>query len=143
MKNSFFSKIIALIFLFGSFCASAQVRIKTNNIRGGKKVVVKKNRPKQPNRTNIRGNVRVKTNRNRVVVNKPNRPNVRIKRPNYKRPGYVWTEGYWEWNAFYSRYTWQQSRWIKIKRNHYWVPGFWQISAGGFFWVQGYWELDY
>ena len=75
-------------------------------------------------------------------MKKPNRPNRIVKRPNYNRPGYVWMQGYWEWNAFYGRYTWQKARWIKAKRNHYWVPGFWEITAGGFFWIEGYWVLE-
>ena len=139
MKNSCFSKILVVIFLFGGLSVNAQVRIKTNTSKNNKNVV----KTTRSNHHNDRGGVRVKTNRHRVVVNKPNRPYVIVNRPTYNRPGYVWAEGYWEWNAFYGRYTWQQARWIKIKRNHYWIPGFWEITAGGFFWVRGYWELEY
>ena len=153
MKNSCFSKILVVIFFFGglSVNVNAQVRIKTNTSKNNKNVV-KKTRSNHHNdrggvrvKTNRynRGGVRVKTNRNRVVGHKPNRPHVIVNRPIYNRPGYLWIEGYWEWNAFYGRYTWQQARWKKIKRNHYWVPGFWEITAGGFFWVAGYWELHY
>ncbi|MAX05964.1 MAG: hypothetical protein CMD19_05960 [Flavobacteriales bacterium] len=140
MKNSFFSKILVVTFLFGGLSANAQVRVKTNTSNNNKKVVVKKDRS---NYYNNRSRVRVKNNRNRVVVNKPNRPHRVIKRPTFNRPGYIWIEGYWKWNAFFGRYTWQKARWMKIKRNHYWVPGFWEITPGGFFWVKGYWQLEY
>ena len=140
MKNSFFSKALVIIFLFGGLSANGQVRVKTNTSNNNKKVVVKTNRS---NHHNDRGGVRIKTNRHRVVVNKPNRPHVVVNRPTYNRRGYVWVEGYWKWNAFFGRYTWQKERWIKIKRNHYWAPGFWEITPGGFFWIEGYWKLEY
>ena len=139
MKNSFFSKALVIIFLFGGLSANAQVRVKTNNYRGNKNLV-KTNRS---NHHNDRTRVRVKNNRHRVVVNKPNRPHVTATLPTYNRPGYVWKEGYWTWNAFYDRYTWQQARWIKVKRNHYWSPGFWEITPGGFFWIEGYWRVEF
>ena len=154
MKNSFFSKTLVIIFLFGGLSANAQVRVKTNS-NNNKKTVVKSNRSNynndrggvrvKTNRSNHHNNrgVRVKTNRNRVVVSKPNRPKVIVNRPNYHRSGYHWAEGYWKWNSFYGQYTWQKARWIKIKRNHYWVPGFWEINPGGFFWIEGYWELEF
>ena len=91
MKKTFFSKTLVVIFLLGGLSANAQVRVKTNNSRGNKKVVVKSNRT-----NNNRGRVRVNTNRHRVVVKKPNRPYVIVKRPNYSRSGYIWAEGYWE-----------------------------------------------
>lgn len=140
MKKSFFSKTIAVVFLFSGFLGHAQVRIKTNTSKHNKKVIVKTNRSTN-NYNGGRG--RVKTNRNRVVVNKPNIPHVISKRPNYNRYGYTWVEGYWMWNAFYGRYIWQKERWIKIKKNHCWVPGFWEITIGGFFWVEGYWALEF
>ena len=146
MKNSFFNKIFVVIFLLTSFSIKAQVRLKGNNIIGNKKMVVKSNRsskytPKKVIKNTNRG--KVKINRNRIVMKKPNRPNRIVKRPNYKRSGYVWMDGYWQWNNFYGRYIWKQARWQKIKRNHYWIPGFWEITLGGFVWVQGYWALEY
>ena len=148
MKNTFFSKILLLIFLLGGLSINAQVRVKTKT---NSKTVVKTNRTKNNNKVrtksnraevhNNRGGVRVKTNRNRVVMKRPNRPRVILTKPNYNRRGYIWVEGYWKWNAFFGQYTWQKARWKKVKRNHYWVPGFWEITPGGFFWVAGYWEL--
>ena len=153
MKITFFSKILVIILLIGGLSANAQVRVKTNSSDNNKKIVVKTNRSTHNNRAGVkvkrnRSNnnnrgVRVKTNRNRVVVSKPNRPKVIVNRPNYHRPGYYWADGHWQWNDFYGRYTWRQARWIKVKINHYWVPGFWEINPGGFFWVEGYWELEF
>ena len=153
MKNSFFSKTLVIIFLFGGFSVNGQVKIKTDRSNKNKKVVVKTNRSNHDNRGGVRvksnrfnyHNDRrgVRTNRNRVVVSKPNRPKVIVNRPNYHRSGYHWAEGYWKWNSFYGQYTWQKAKWIKIKINHYWVPGFWEINPGGFFWVEGYWELEF
>ena len=154
MKNSFFNITLIFSFLvFGCFSTNAQVRVKKNvksnkvNIKAGiknnrntnkrnKKVVVKNNA------YNING-VRVKTNRNRVVVNRPNRPKVVRTRPNYNRPGYYWAPGFWKWNSFFGIYSWHKARWIKVKPNHYWVPGFWEASPGGFYWIEGYWEVSY
>jgi hypothetical protein len=142
MKNSFFSMIIAVIFLFVGLSTNAQIRIKTNNTRSNNKIVKinkSKNRVIVKNKKN---RVRVKNNNTRVVLNKPNRPRVKVRKPTFNRPGYFWAQGYWEWNSFYGRYFWKQARWIKQKRNHYWVPGFWEVNLAGFFWVQGYWELQ-
>ena len=140
MQNRCFSKILVIIFLFWGLTTNGQVRVKKNIERGNKKVVVKSNRS---NNSNRRPGVRVKRTRDRVVVKKPNRPNVVINRPNYTRRGYIWIQGYWKWNPFYGRYTWQKARWKKIKKNHYWIPGFWEITPVGFFWVEGHWQLEY
>lgn len=148
MKKTFFSKVILTIFIFWGCSASSQIRVKPN-VTKSKANVVKKNRSNKyndrgqvkVNRNDNRRGVRAATNRNRVVVTKPNRPRNIVKRPNYNRPGYVWIEGYWQWNSFYNRYTWRHARWQKIKQNHYWVPGFWEITPNGFFWVAGYWAL--
>ena len=137
MKYSFFSKTLALLFLFGTLMLNAQVRVKTNKVKHNNRSV-KVTTSKHHNK---RGVVKAQKHRNRVVVSKPNRPKVIVKRPNYKRPGYVWVEGYWHWNPFFGRYVWKKARWKKIKRNHYWVPGYWGVDPGGFFWVEGYWKI--
>ena len=140
MKLSIFSKILFIFFFLIGISSFAQVRVKTN--KGNSKKVIVKNKRGHYNTKNI-GAVRVKSNRNRVVVSKPNRPRVVVTRPNYLKPGYVWVEGYWRWNNFFERYVWQKARWKKIKRNHIWVPGFWESSPAGFYWVEGYWALQY
>jgi hypothetical protein len=143
MKKTIFSKLLLIALFLVGVSASAQVRVKTNKGRTNKKVVVKTNRGNYSNHHNYRQNVRVKTNRNRVVVSKPNRPRVIVNRPTYNRAGYIWVAGFWKWNVYYGSYTWQKARWKRVKRNHMWVPGFWEISPRGFFWVEGYWALEY
>ena len=143
MKKTIFSKLLLIALFLVGVSASAQVRVKTNKGRTNKKVVVKTNRGNHSNHHSNRQNVRVKTNRNRVVVSKPNRPHVIVNRPTYNRAGYIWVAGFWKWNVYYGSYTWQKARWKRVKRNHMWVPGFWEISPGGFFWVEGYWALEY
>ena len=142
MKKTIFSKLLIVIFLVGGISTTAQVRVKTNRGNNKKKVVVKTNRHNNHNNHN-NGRVRVKPNRNRVVVSKPNRPRVIVNRPTYNRAGYIWVTGFWKWNVYYGSYTWQKARWKRVKRNHMWVPGFWEISPRGFFWVEGYWALEY
>lgn len=143
MKKTIFSKILLISLFLVGVSASAQVRVKTNKGRTNKKVVVKTNRGNHSNHNNSMQNVRVKTNRNRVVVSKPNRPRVIVNRPTYNKAGYIWVTGFWKWNVYYGRYTWQKARWKRVKRNHIWVPGFWETSPRGFFWVEGYWALEY
>ena len=140
MKNSSFSKILIIVFLFGGSFADAQVRVKTNKRNNKKNVVVKRTRT---NPVKNKREVRVKNNRNRVVISKPKRPKVIIKRPNYNRSGFFWVQGYWKWSNFYGRYIWQKARWVKIKKNHFWTPGYWESSPGGFFWIEGYWQLEF
>ena len=141
MKKLVFSKLLLIALFLVGVSATAQVRVKTNKVRTNKKIVVKNNRGHHSNHN--RQNVRVKTNRNRIVVSKPNRPKVIVNRPTYNRAGYIWAEGYWKWNVYYGSYTWQKARWKRVKKNHMWVPGFWEISPRGFFWVEGYWSLEY
>jgi len=85
MKKTIFSKLLIVIFLIAGISTTAQVRVKTNRGNNKKKVVVKTNRHNNHNH----GRVRVKTNRNRVVFSKPNRPRVIVTRPTYNRSGYV------------------------------------------------------
>jgi hypothetical protein len=138
MKNSFFSKILIAVFLLGGLSVNSQVRVKKNRSNINKTTIVKKTNKNFSNREAVR----VKKNRSRSVVSKPNRPKNFVRRPAFNKPGFIWVEGYWKWNIFFARYTWQKARWIKIKRNHCWVPGFWEINTSGFFWIQGYWTLE-
>ena len=96
MKKTIFSKLLIIAIIWVGVLASAQVSVKTNKGRTNKKVVVKTNREIHLNNNNNRQNVRVKTNRNRVVVSKPNRPRVIVNRPTYNRAGYIWLAGFWK-----------------------------------------------
>ena len=92
------------------------ITVKTNN-KNSKKVIVKSNTAKN--------NIIVKTNRDRLVINKPNRPKVIKKRFKKKRRGYVWVKGFWKWSPIFRIYFWQD--------------GYWEETINGYFWVDGYW----
>ena len=74
------------------------ITVKTNT-KNSKKVIVKSNTSKN--------NIIVKTNRDRLVINKPNRPKIIKKRYKKKRRGYVWVKGFWKWSPIFRIYFWQ------------------------------------
>ena len=106
------------------------ITVKTNN-KNSKKVIVKSNTANK--------NIIVKTNRDRLVINKPNRPKVIKKRFKKKRRGYVWVKGFWKWSPFFRMYFWKDGYWLQKRSNHIWVDGYWEETINGYFWVDGYW----
>ena len=137
MKKMIFS--FTLLFgltLFMPQSSFSQVVVRSKHNNSTKKVVVKK-----PNRHK---GVTVKArpthhHPSRVVVVKPNRPQVILKRPEKIRRNYIWIEGHWQWSDFYGEYIWIQGKWMRQRRGYYWTPGFWEVSLGGFVWIEGYW----
>ncbi|SVD90912.1 uncharacterized protein METZ01_LOCUS443766 [marine metagenome] len=132
MKKTLFSAILLTIASLISFVIPAQVVVKTNKNRDNKKVIVKK--------PYLNHGVRVKTNRNRVVVKKPNRPKVIVKHPNKVRRGHFWVDGYWKWSTLFNAYFWVDGFWKRNRNGYVWIPGFWEETPVGFFWVKGYWN---
>lgn len=54
-------------------------------------------------------------------------------------PGYVWRDGYYNWNA--DRYYWQPGGWVRAPRpTAYWVAPGWYKHRGRNHWRQGYWR---
>ena len=137
MKKIVFSFIILFgAVLFAPLSSFSQVVIKSQHNKKNKKVVVKK--------TNRNRGVTVKRrpahqHSSRVVIVKPNRPHVIVKRPNNIRKNYIWVDGHWKWSGFYREYIWVKGKWIRERNGHYWVSGFWEVSLNGFIWVEGYW----
>ena len=137
MKKVVFSFILLFgAVLFVTQSSFAQVVIKSKYNKTTNKVVVKK--------TNRNRGIAVKRrpthqHSSRVVVAKPHRPNVIVKRPINIRKNYIWVEGHWKWSDFYREYIWVKGRWIRQRSGHYWVSGFWEVSLNGFIWVEGYW----
>ena len=137
MKKIIFSFTLlfgATLFIPQSSFSQVVVRSKHNN--STKKVVVKK-----PNRHK---GVTVKSRpthhrSSRVVVVKPNRPQIILQRPIETRRNYIWVEGHWKWSYFHRDYIWIKGKWKRQRRGHHWVPGFWEVSLGGFLWIEGYW----
>ena len=133
--------VFSFIFLFGAILfipqiSFSQVIIKSQNSKRTNKVIIKK--------TNRNRGVKVKRRPNhqfssRVVVAKPRRPRVIVKRPLNIRKNYIWVDGHWKWSAFYREYIWIKGQWMRERSGHYWVSGFWEVSLNGFIWVEGYW----
>src|SRR5215468_5365280 len=65
--------------------------------------------------------------------------------PVYEQPacpvaGYIWTPGYWGWNADYYDYYWVPGVWVPPPRiGLLWTPGWWGWSNGAYAFNQGYW----
>jgi hypothetical protein len=137
MKKIIFSFIILFgAVLFVPQSSFSQVRVKSRQHKNNSKIVVKK-----PNR-----NIGVTVKRRpmhqhspRVVVVKPQRPLVIVKRPNRPRQNHIWVEGRWKWSDFYREYIWIKGQWMRERSGHYWVSGFWEVSLNGFIWIEGYW----
>src|SRR6266704_630186 len=65
--------------------------------------------------------------------------------PVYEQPacpveGYIWTSGYWGWNADYYDYNWVPGVWVPPPRvGLLWTPGWWGWNNGAYAFNQGYW----
>jgi hypothetical protein len=65
--------------------------------------------------------------------------------PVYEQPacpvaGYIWTPGYWGWNADYYDYYWVPGVWVPPPRvGLLWTPGWWGWRNGAYAFNQGYW----
>ena len=65
--------------------------------------------------------------------------------PVYEQPacpvaGYIWTPGYWGWNADYYDYYWVPGVWVPPPRvGLLWTPGWWGWNNGAYVFSQGYW----
>lgn len=55
-------------------------------------------------------------------------------------PGYIWTPGYWAWDADYGDYYWVPGTWVMPPQiGLLWTPGWWGWSDGFYRWHSGYW----
>jgi hypothetical protein len=65
--------------------------------------------------------------------------------PVYEQPlcpedGYIWTPGYWAWDADYEDYYWVPGTWVLAPEPGYlWTPPYWAWSGGAFVFYNGYW----
>src|SRR6266436_39413 len=65
--------------------------------------------------------------------------------PVYEQPacpvaGYIWTPGYWGWNADYYDYNWVPGVWVPPPRvGLLWTPPWWGWNNGAYAFNQGYW----
>ena len=55
-------------------------------------------------------------------------------------PGYLWTPGYWAWNADIDDYYWVPGTWIlPPQAGLLWTPGYWAWNDGAYVFNDGYW----
>ena len=65
--------------------------------------------------------------------------------PVYEQPlcpgeGYIWTPGYWAWDADEDDYYWVPGTWVLAPEVGYlWTPPYWGWSGGGYVFYPGYW----
>ena len=65
--------------------------------------------------------------------------------PIYEQPicpgdGYIWTPGYWQWDAAVSDYYWVPGTWVLAPQTGYlWTPGYWGYENAAYLWHGGYW----
>lgn len=65
--------------------------------------------------------------------------------PVYDQPvcpgdGYIWTPGYWSWDADYDDYYWVPGTWVLAPvPGYFWTPGYWGWGGSGFVFTAGYW----
>jgi hypothetical protein len=65
--------------------------------------------------------------------------------PVYEQPaipgdGYMWTPGYWSWNAPDNDYYWVPGTWVSSPFvGALWTPGYWGWGDSGYNWHGGYW----
>jgi len=65
--------------------------------------------------------------------------------PVYAQPaipsdGYLWTPGYWGWNANDNDYYWTPGTWVLAPyEGALWTPGYWGFEGNRYTWNNGYW----
>jgi hypothetical protein len=65
--------------------------------------------------------------------------------PVYDQPvcpgdGYLWTPGYWDWDADDSDYFWVPGTWVLAPEpGFFWTPGYWAWNDGAYLFTAGYW----
>jgi hypothetical protein len=65
--------------------------------------------------------------------------------PVYEQPlcpgeGYIWTPGYWAWDADGDDYYWVPGTWVLVPQvGFFWTPGYWAWGGSGFVFYSGYW----
>ena len=68
--------------------------------------------------------------------------------PLYAQPtvpgdGYIWTPGYWAWNAVNDDYHWVPGTWVLAPEfGQLWTPGYWVFNGNGYLWSAGYWDTQ-
>jgi len=60
--------------------------------------------------------------------------------PDIPGDGYLWTPGYWSWNANDNDYFWIPGTWVAAPFvGALWTPGYWGFDGNRYAWNNGYW----
>jgi WXXGXW repeat (2 copies) len=65
--------------------------------------------------------------------------------PVYTQPvcpgdGYIWTPGYWAWDADFGDYYWVPGTWVEAPEVGFlWTPGYWGWNDSAYVFYDGYW----
>jgi WXXGXW repeat (2 copies) len=71
-----------------------------------------------------------------LIVVAPPAPVVEV-RPAIPAPGYVWMDGYWNWEG--GRHVWIPGRWVAPHPGYHWVGHHWVHERGGWRLEEGHW----
>jgi hypothetical protein len=53
---------------------------------------------------------------------------------------YIWTPGYWDWDADVNDYFWVPGTWVLAPQpGFFWTPGWWGWNDGAYLFTAGYW----
>ena len=75
-----------------------------------------------------------------TVVDTPPPPLPDYDQPPVPGPNYLWSPGYWSWDADEGDYYWVPGTWALPPRSGLlWTPGYWGWVAGAFLFHPGYW----
>ena len=58
------------------------------------------------------------------------------------RPGYVWSEGHWQWNAPAKRHVWHAGTWQTARSGHYYNQPRWVENNGRWHYQASRWDRD-
>ena len=73
------------------------------------------------------------------MVVRPVTPHVKLYKPIKIRAGYVWIDGYWQWNRRAHKYFWVKGHLTRRKAGKVWIAGHWHQVRGGWVYQPGFW----
>ncbi|HEX7271120.1 MAG TPA: hypothetical protein VF420_03100 [Casimicrobiaceae bacterium] len=56
------------------------------------------------------------------------------------RAGYVWVQGYWDWDAHRHQHVWRKGHYVQEHKGEHWVPYAWVEHDGRYRLNEGHWE---
>jgi hypothetical protein len=68
-------------------------------------------------------------------------PAVVYEAPPPPRAGYVWAQGYWDYDA--GKHVWHKGHWEADRRGEHWRDGRWEEREGHWYLYRGGWEHEH